>query len=90
MIVTRDKKLQTRHIEWMAFIRSKARVIWFRGDRASDVEIEEGFIAALAKIDRLAARLSPPYIIKVTPSGQIELVYPPTDVRDEDRATTAG
>ena len=31
IIVTRDKRLQTRHIEWMALLRAKARVLWVQG-----------------------------------------------------------
>ena len=88
IIVTRDKRLQTRHIEWMAFLRTKARVIWFKGDRASNVEIAEGFLAALSKIDKLTATLQAPYIIKVTPAGHVEQIYPeiqeaPIDTRSE-------
>ena len=76
IIVTRDKRLQTRHIEWMAFLRAKARVLWFKGDRASNLAITEGFLLALPKIDRLASHLAAPYIIKVTPAGYVEQVYP--------------
>ena len=76
IILTRDKRLQTRHIEWMAFLRAKARVLWFKGDRASDVEIMEGFLLALPKVDRLVGLLKPPYIIKITPAGHVEQVYP--------------
>jgi hypothetical protein len=75
VILTRDKRLQTRHLEWIAFLRAKARVLWFKGDRASNVEITEGFLAALPKIDSLVLSLSPPYIIKITPSGHVEQVY---------------
>jgi hypothetical protein len=77
IIVTRDRRLQNRHLEWMAFLRAKARVLWFKGDRASNVEITEGFLSALPKIDRLTSHLEPPYIIKVTPAGHVEQVYPP-------------
>lgn len=76
IIVTRDRRLQHRHIEWMAFLRGKARVLWFRGDRASNVEIKEGFLSALERIDLLTSQLEPPYIIKVTPAGHVEQVYP--------------
>jgi len=76
IIVTRDRRLQHRHIEWMAFRRAKARVLWFKGDDASNIEITEGFLGALPAIDRLTAELSPPYIIKVTPAGYVEQVYP--------------
>jgi len=76
IILTRDKRLQTRHLEWIAFLRAKARVLWFKGDRASNVEITEGFLAALPKIDRLALSLPPPYIIKITSSGHVEQIYP--------------
>jgi PIN like domain len=76
IIVTRDRRLQNRHIEWMAFLRAKARVLWFKGDRASNIEITEGFLSALVKIDKLTSDLRPPYIIKVTPAGYIEQVYP--------------
>ena len=60
----------------MAFRRAKARVLWFKGDDASNIEITEGFLGALPAIDRLTAELSPPYIIKVTPAGYVEQVYP--------------
>jgi len=60
----------------MALIRAKARVLWFKGDRASDIAITEGFLAALPKIDKLTAVLPPPYIVKVTPAGYIEQIYP--------------
>lgn len=76
IIVTRDRRLQNRHLEWMAFLRAKARVLWFKGDRASNVEITEGFLNALERIDKLSTGLQPPYIIKVTPAGHAELVYP--------------
>jgi len=76
IIVTRDKRLQTRHIEWMAFLRARARVLWFKGDRSSDLAIKDGFLLALPKIDKLTSHLSPPYIIKITPAGYIEQVYP--------------
>lgn len=78
IIITRDRRLQNRHLEWMAILRAKARVLWFKGDRASNVEITEGFLGALQRIDNLIAGLAPPYIIKVTPSGYAEQVYPPT------------
>lgn len=76
IIVTRDKRLQSRHLEWMALLRAKARVLWFKGDRAFNVEIAEGFLTALPKVDALVSRLSPPFIIKVTPTGAVEQVYP--------------
>jgi hypothetical protein len=76
IIVTRDRRLQTRHVEFMALIRAKARVLWFKGDRASDMAITEGFLTALPKIDKLTALLPPPYIVKVTPAGYIEQIYP--------------
>lgn len=76
IIVTRDRRLQDRHIEWMAFMRAKARVLWFKGDRASNVEITEGFLAALPAIDQMTAVLQPPYIIKVTAAGYVEQTYP--------------
>lgn len=76
IIVTRDRRLQNRHLEFMAFLRAKARVLWFKGDKASGTDIKEGFLKALPSIDALVARLDPPYIIKVTVSGHIQQVYP--------------
>jgi len=55
--------------------------LWFKGDRASNVEIAEGFLRALPKIDQLTASLEPPYIIKVTSAGHVEQIYP--EVEDE-------
>ena len=80
IIVTRDRRLQNRHIEWMAFLRARARVLWFKGDRASGSDITEAFIAALAATDQLTAQLAPPFIVKISLNGRIEQVYPePTD-----------
>ncbi len=47
IILTRDRRLRSRHLEWMALLRAKARVLWFKGDRASNIEIMEGFLQAL-------------------------------------------
>jgi hypothetical protein len=82
IIVTRDRRLQTRHMEWMAIRRAKARVLWFKGDRASNVDITEGFLKALPKIDALTAALQPPYIIKITVAGYVEQIYPAPDTAD--------
>lgn len=84
IIVTRDRRLQTRHMEWMAIRRAKARVLWFKGDRASNVDITEGFLKALPKIDALTAALQPPYIIKITVAGYVEQIYPAPDTADVD------
>ncbi len=77
IIVTRDRRLQRRHLEWIAFLRAKARVLWFKGERASNIEITEGFLTALPGIDKITAQLRPPYIIKITVAGYVEQVYPP-------------
>ena len=76
IIVTRDRRLQYRRLEWMAFLRAKTCVLWFRGDRASNREITEAFLAALPAIDALTAGLLPPYIVKVTSAGRVEQIYP--------------
>ena len=76
IIVTRDRRLQYRRLEWMAFLRAKARVLWFKGDRASNLQITNGFLGALPVIDELTALLRPPYIIKVTPTSRVEQIYP--------------
>jgi len=76
IIVTRDRRLQARHLEWMAFLRAKARVLWFKGDRASSRLITDAFISALPAIDRLTSKLQPPYIVKITPAGAVEQIYP--------------
>ena len=76
IIVTHDRRLQDRHLEWMAFLRAKARVLWFKGDRASGLDITEAFLSALPANGKLMADLRPPYIIKVGLSGHLERVYP--------------
>ena len=68
--------MQGRHIEWMAFLRAKARVLWFKGDRASGLDITEAFLKALPAIDKLTDALQPPYIIKITGAGHVEQIYP--------------
>ena len=60
----------------MALLRSKARVLWFKGDRASNIEITEGFMTALPRTDALLKDLAPPCVIKVTPAGYVEQIYP--------------
>ena len=76
IIITRDRRLQDRHLEWMAFLRAKARVLWFKGDRASSRAITDAFLSALPAIDSLTAELQPPYIVKITLAGTVEQVYP--------------
>lgn len=76
IIITRDRRLQNRHLEWMSFIRAKARVLWFKGDRASGLDITEGLIGALPAVDEITRELHPPWIVKITIAGRAELIYP--------------
>jgi PIN like domain len=80
IIVTRDRRLQNRHIEWMAFLRARARVLWFKGDRASGTDITEAFLSALPAVDEITARLAPPYILKIALSGGVEQIYPDVQI----------
>ena len=43
---------------------------------SSTAEITDGFLGALTAIDKMTALLQPPYIIKVTPTGHVEQIYP--------------
>lgn len=71
-------------MERAALLRAKARVLWFRGDKASDVEIAEGFMAALPRIDKLMETLEAPYVIKVTPAGYAYQKYPEPIAPDKE------
>lgn len=40
------------------------------------VHMHNQVFPALPELDRLASALTPPYIIKITPAGHVEQIYP--------------
>lgn len=74
IVLTRDKNIRLREIERNALISAHVAAFVFTGGNASGAETTEAIIAALPKIERVLARNSPPFICRITASGNVEML----------------
>ena len=72
VVLTRDKYIRLREIERTALISSNVAAFVFTGGNASGIETTEAVIAALSRIEKLLATLAPPFIRRITASGNVE------------------
>lgn len=72
VVLTRDKNIRLREIERNALVSANVAAFVFTGGNASGIEMTEAIVAALPRIDKFLARNRPPFICRITASGQVE------------------
>jgi voltage-gated potassium channel Kch len=72
VVFTRDKNIRLRSIERDALISARVAVFVFTGGNASGVETTEAILVALPKVDRFLKSNAPPFICRITATGQVE------------------
>jgi hypothetical protein len=72
IVLTRDKNIRLREIERNALLSANVAAFVFTGGNASGVEMTEAILAALPRIGRFLAKNRPPFICRITASGQVE------------------
>jgi hypothetical protein len=76
IVLTRDKQIRLREIERNALVASNVAAFVFTGGNASGVETTEAIVTALPRIERIVAAEAPPFIYRITASGDVEVMYP--------------
>ncbi len=74
VVFTKDKMIRKRVIERQALIRAKVRAFVFTGGNISGVETAELIVAALPRIQRILNANEPPFIARITGSGDVALI----------------
>lgn len=74
VVLTRDKNIRLREIERNALVSAKVAAFVFTGGNASGIETTEAIVAALPRMNKFLAQNRPPFICRITASGQVELL----------------
>lgn len=74
VILTKDKDIRHRKIELDAVLKNKAYLITYgRGDLSAD-EMAKAFTAAVPRLRKMIARYHPPFIARVSKSGDVQVL----------------
>lgn len=76
VVLTRDKNIRLREIERRALIAASVAAFVFTAGNASGVETAEAIVGALPRIERKLLTETPPFICRITASGDVERIYP--------------
>jgi hypothetical protein len=76
-VLTRDKNIRLREIERNALVSAAVAAFVFTGGNASGIEMTEAIITALPRMEKLLVKIPPPFICRITASGQVELLLQP-------------
>ena len=79
VVLTRDKNIRLRQIERSALIAAHVAAFVFTGGNASGVETAEAIVAALPRIETRLIADKPPFICRITASGNVERIFPKPD-----------
>ncbi|MGC4048344.1 MAG: hypothetical protein QM757_01330 [Paludibaculum sp.] len=73
VIVSKDKRIRSRPLEYQALLASKARFFYLRyGDLTKEASAE-AFITAYPKMLKILDGTHPPFIARISPSGAVEI-----------------
>jgi hypothetical protein len=75
IVVTRDERIRYNVAERQAMRRAKVRafVLAAQGDLRADM-LAQNFLRALAKVRRVVEKQSPPFIAKISRSGDVTIL----------------
>lgn len=76
VVLTRDKHIRLREIERNALTASRVAAFVFTGGNSSGIETTEAVTAALPRIDKQLSSVAPPFICRITASGDVEMIFP--------------
>lgn len=76
IVLTKDKKIKYRALELAAVVAVRACVFTLAAGGVQGSEMAKIFVKAMPKIQDYVNANSPPYIVRVTKSGQLARIYP--------------
>jgi predicted nuclease of predicted toxin-antitoxin system len=71
IVLTKDKKIRYRTAELQMVIREKVRMFTLTGGNLTGTQMAQLIVNSLSKIVRFVYKHSPPYIVKITSSGNL-------------------
>lgn len=74
IVLTKDKLIRKRPIERQALLASGVRAFVFTGGNLSGVEMRESIIGALPRALRVVESTPPPFIARITGSGDVAVI----------------
>jgi len=74
IIFTKDQRIRYRNPEKLAVKKAKACVFTISGGDLKGIEMAEVFIKALPKIKKFVKKHQPPFIARVTKSGNVAML----------------
>lgn len=74
VVLTKDKEIRKRPLERRALMRARVRAFVFTGGTISGIETAEVIVAALPRIHRILGDEKPPFIARITGSGDVAVI----------------
>ena len=74
IVVTVDRRIRYRQLEWLAFKAGMVRAFAFSSGNLRAEEMAEIFLKALPKITRFVEELNPPFLATITKSGDVHVL----------------
>ena len=72
ILLTKDRRIRRRPAELEALKRARVRALFFAAGDMTSAQMISSFQAALPRIQRLVKREKPPFLRRISPSGQLE------------------
>jgi|GEM_PF-1229391 len=76
IVITKDKNLLNRTNSLMIWHRSKGRIFQLASGVADRDQIISALLKALRKMEKVIETVSPPFIVRILVSGNVELIRP--------------
>jgi hypothetical protein len=73
-VLTKDKLIRKRPLERQALVAAAVRAFVFTGGNMSGVEMTESIVAAIPRMLRIIATTRPPFIARITGTGDVEVI----------------
>jgi hypothetical protein len=74
VVITKDKPTRKRPIAREAMLAAGVRTFIFSGGELNGVEMAASIVAALPRMRRMIAKTPPPFIARITASGDVTLI----------------
>ena len=74
IVVTVDRRIRYRQMEWLAFKAGMVRAFAFSSGNLRAEEMADIFLKALPKIIRFVEELPPPFLATITKGGDVKML----------------
>ncbi len=75
VVLTKDDRIRYRATELAAVVSARVALFALSSGNLNGKEMAQAFVAALLRMTRVLAKHRPPFIAKVTRSGEVSIVF---------------